>query len=256
VVLHALVCIVSELACSGKEFMLEAIDVFKGVLGFEESSSLRRSPSTSGSAPYPPFSPLSPIHSRSQSSPLPVDASVRARSGKAPPIASTTQTKRPRAPSDPFLDTHTPPPLSTSYSSANTMAQLSTSGSSTADDPSMPPTPQTEASDPFRQPQNSQNSLDPMDADGYMRTWIAPDLSNVEYLALLDLFPAFVMRNTLPRFPVTKDRARDIEEGGDGTRSEIRIGTGKMWIGRQTRRPGWQGSWWTRFKLWLRTLFH
>ncbi|EKM54422.1 uncharacterized protein PHACADRAFT_258260 [Phanerochaete carnosa HHB-10118-sp] len=240
---------------AGKEFMLEAIDVFKGVLGFEESSSLKRSPSIGGQPPYSPFSPLSPIHSRSQSSPLPADASIRTRSGKAPPIASTTQTKRPRAPSDPFLDTHTPPPLSTSYSSANTMAQLSTSGSSTADDASLPPTPQTETSDPFRQPLNSQNSLDSIDADGYMRTWIAPDLPNVEYLALLKLFPSFAVRNTLPRFPVTKGGARDIEEGGDGARSEIRIGTGKMWIGGQTRRPGWQGSWWTRFRLWLRTLF-
>lgn len=135
------------------------------------------------------------------------------------------------------------------------MAQLSTSGSSTADDPSMPPTPQTEASDPFRQPLNSQNILDLTDADGYMRIWIAPDLSNVEYLALLQLFPAFVMRNPLPRFPVMKGRARDIEEGGDGARGEIRIGTGNMWIGAKSRHPGWQGSWWTRFKLWLRTLF-
>ena len=88
-----------------------------------------------------------------------------------------------------------------------------------------------------------------------MRIWIAPDLSNVEYLALLKLFPAFVMRNTLPRFPVTKGRARDLEEGEDGTRAELRVGTGTMWVGKHVRRPGWQGSLWTRFKLWLRTLF-
>lgn len=240
---------------AGKEFMLEAVDVFKGVLGFEESGELKRSQSISGQAPYSPFTPLSPIHSRSQSSPLPGDSSSRARSGKAPPIASTTQTKRPRAPSDPFVDTHTPPQLSASYSSANTMAQLSTSGSSTADDPSMPSTPQTEVSDPFRQPLNAQSSLDSADADDYLRTWIAPDLSNLEYLELLKLFPAFVVRNTLPRFPVTKGRARDIEAGEEGVRSEIRIGTGRMWIGHKARRPGWQGSWWIRFKLWLRTLF-
>lgn len=97
-----------------------------------------------------------------------------------------------------------------------------------------------------------------MDADGYMRTWIAPDLPNVEYLALLKVFPSFVMRNPLPRFPVTKAvPARDVEEGGDTAeaRNEIRVGTGTMWIGSQARRGGWQGSLWTRFKLWLRTLF-
>lgn len=215
--------------------------------------SSKRSSSPSGPAPYSPFAPLSPIHSRSQSQPLPSDVSVRTRASKPPPITSTTQTKRPRAPSDPFLDTHTPPQLSSSYSSNNTMGQLSTSGSSAADDPSMPPTPQAETIDPFRQ---VSSGLDSLDADGHMRTWIAPDLSNVEYLALLKVFPTFVMRSTLPRFPVTKP-ARDVEEGGDlqDSHKDIRVGTGTMWIGSQARRPGWEGGWWIRFKLWLRTLF-
>ena len=215
---------------------------------------LKRSSSIGGPGPYSPFTPLSPIHSRSQSQPLPSDGVTRTRSSKPPPIASTTQTKRPRAPSDPFLDTHTPPPLSSSYSSANTMAQLSTSGSSTADEPSMPPTPQTEMTDPFRQ---SSNGLD-AEAEAYMRTWIAPDLSNLEYLSLLKVFPAFVMRNPVPRFPVVNStRERDIEAGGadHDSHNDIKVGTGTMWIGSQSRRPGWQGSWWIRLKLWLRTLF-
>lgn len=136
------------------------------------------------------------------------------------------------------------------------MAQLSTSGSSTADGPSMPPTPQAETPDPFRQASSGLGT----DADGYMRTWIAPDLSNLEYLALLKVFPAFVMRNPLPRFPMANAnaaRVRDLEEGGAVREShnEIKVGTGTMWIGGQSRRPGWQGSWWIRFKLWLRTLF-
>lgn len=239
---------------AGKDFMFEAIDMVKGVLGFEEGPSLKRSPTLNGPAPYSPFTPLSPIHSRSQSQPLPTVGSSRTRSNKPPPIASTTQTKRPRAPSDPFLDTHTPTPLSSSYSSANTMAQLSTSGSSTGDEPSLPPTPQTETIDPFR---TATTRLDP-DADGYMRTWIAPDLSNLEYLSLLKVFPAFVVQNPLPRFPVAVPaRARDIEEGAamQDPPKDIRVGTGTMCIGQQKRQPGWQATWWIRFKLWLRTLF-
>jgi hypothetical protein len=216
---------------------------------------LRRSPSLPGPTSYPSLtSSASPVHSRSQSQPLPSALSARTRSSKLPPIASTTQTNRPRAPSDPFLDSHVPisSHLPSSYSSANTMAQLTISGSSSTDDPSCPPTPQTESTDPFHQPSNE---LDAADVDGYMRTWIAPDLPNVEYLTLLKVFPAFVVRNPLPRFPITKvSSAQDIEEGIDGT-NKIKVGTGLMWISSQTRRSGWKGSVWTRFKLWLRTVF-
>ena len=217
---------------------------------------MRRSPTLPGPTSYSSFGPHSPVHSRSQSQPLPSDLTSRNRSSRAPPIASTTA-KRPRAPSDPFMDSHVPTPshMSSSYSSANTMAQLSNSGSSTADDPSCPPTPQTESSDPFRQ---AISAVDAADVDGYMRTWLAPDLPNVEYLELLKVFPAFVQRNPLPRFPVNKAApARDIEASADAVddSKKIRVGTGMMWIGSQTRRSGWKGSFWTRFKLWLRTLF-
>ncbi len=251
--------------------MLEAIDVLKGVsiacfpnsptsdrlrqvLGFEETSS-KRSPSLSSPTPYSPFTPLSPIHSRSQSSPLPSDLTTRTRSSKVPPITSTTQTKRPRAPSDPFLDTHTPtPPLSTSYSSANTLVQLSISGT-TVDGSSCPPTPQAEVPDPF--PRLTQG-IDLSDSDGSMRTWTSPDLPDADFLSLLKLFPPFVIQNPLPRFPILSTRRPpDVEEGegSPSVRNEINVGTGNMWLGSKPRTPGWNGNWWTRFTLWLRTLF-
>ncbi|KAI0694321.1 hypothetical protein BC835DRAFT_1349826 [Cytidiella melzeri] len=241
---------------AGKDFMLEAIDVLKGYLGFEEATSSKRSPSST-TAPYSPFAPLTPIHSRSQSTPLPSESSINARSNKAPPIASTTQTKRARAPSDPFVDSHVPTPslLSTSYSSANTMAQLSTSDTSTTDEQSLPPTPRIEVVDPFR---NTGNVLDLSEPDSYMRVWTAPGLSNAEFLALLKVFPAFVVQKQLPRFPSVQLRGRrDLEEGedADGEPGEIRAGTGTMWVGGKTRPPGWKGSWWSRFKEWLRRLF-
>ncbi|KAI0093024.1 hypothetical protein BDY19DRAFT_921611 [Irpex rosettiformis] len=240
---------------AGKDFMLEAIDVLKGYLGFEEAPSLKQSTS-SVAVPYSPFTALTPIHSRSQSTPLPSASSATSRSTKAPPIASTTQTKRARAPSDPFVDSHLPTPntLSASYSSANTIGQLSSSGSST-DEQSLPPTPRVEATDPFR---NYANVLDLSETETYMRIWTAPDLSNAELLALLNVFPSFVVQNPLPRFPSVELRVRrDIEEGADsdGDSGAITVGTGTMWVGGRSRSPGWKGNWWSRFRQWLRRLF-
>lgn len=232
-----------------------AHSVSNQVLGFDETPSARRS--AMNAAPYSPFAPLTPIHSRSQSTPLPSDASLQIRSSKVPPIASTTQTKRARAPSDPFVDSHVPAPplLSASYSSANTMGQLSISGSSTVDESSLPPTPRMEVTDPFR---HLSNALDLSECEGYMRTWTAPDLPNSEFLSLLKLFPPFVVQTTLPRFPIEPIQAqRDIEEGNDtdADRKEIRVGTGTMWVGPSTRSPGWQGNWWARFRQWMRRFF-
>ncbi|KAI8993074.1 hypothetical protein BD414DRAFT_412420 [Trametes punicea] len=235
----------------GKDFMLEAIDVLKGVLGFEESATLSRSSSTNGPAQYTAFTALSPIHSRSQSQPLPSDSTAPMLMQKIPPISSRTQTKRPRAPSDPFVDT---PTLSASYSSANT--GLSTSSSSAVDEPITPTTPNAELDDLFARPAPAREFCD---SDGYMRTWTAPDLPNPEFLSLLTLFPPFISRNTLPRFPVTRlsRRPADVEEGEamETDRQEIKVGTGTMWLGTKQRTDGWQGGWWTRFKLWLARVF-
>ncbi|KAI1794085.1 hypothetical protein LXA43DRAFT_884033 [Ganoderma leucocontextum] len=239
----------------GKDFMLEAIDVLKGVLAFDETTTLSRTPSTNSSAQYPAFTPLSPIHSRSQSQPLPSgERPPSTRPHKHPPIASTTQTKRPRAPSDPFLDT---PTLSTSYSSAKTAASgLSTSGSSAADEPITPTTPLAEVDDLF--PPASANR-DFAEADGgYLRTWTAPDLPNPEFISLLSLFPPFIAQTAAPRFPVAaaSRRLADEEEGqAEDGRKEIRVGTGSMWLGPKRRVDGYKGGWWTRFKLWLARVF-
>ena len=224
------------------------------MLAFEEAPSGRRSTSQSVAAPYSAFSPLSTIHSRSQSQPLPADISVPP-SQKAPPIASTTQTKRPRprAPSDPFSDT---PALSTSYSSANTIAQHSTSGSTLAEDASSPLTAAVDVDDYFS-PRS--NDVQLPGCDDFMRTWTSPDLSDPEYISLLSVFPPFITRKTLPRFPTTHPSRRlaDLEEGDDaeGESNRIRVGTGTMWVGPKSRSPGWRGGWWTRFKLWLRSVF-
>lgn len=236
---------------AGKDFMLEAIDVLKGVLAFEEVPSSKRS--ISPQSPHSTFPTITLVHSRSQSQPLPSDPPGPKHSHKTAPILSTTQTKRPRAPSDPFLDT---PALSTSYSSGNTTAPLSNSGSSMMDDPPSPLTPTGDTLDVF--PPSSAGDEFPEDGE-YLRTWIAPDLSDPEYLNLLKIFPSFVMRHPLPRFPTpdSSGRPTDIEEveETDVERKEIRVGTGTMWVGYKARSPGWQGNWWTRFKLWWRRLF-
>ncbi|OCH92330.1 hypothetical protein OBBRIDRAFT_727001 [Obba rivulosa] len=235
---------------AGKDFMLEAIDVLKGALGFEEAPSYRPSSASNSPAPSPGFTPLSPIHSRSQSQPLPSDISAPARSQKVPPISSRTQTKRPRAPSDPFLDT---PTLSTSYSYFNTSVQLSTSGSSSADSPGTPLTPRDGEMAPRRP------AFDLSETEGYTRIWTTPDLPNQEYMTLLSIFPSFISPTTLPRFTVKPENSRpiDIEEGAEvpAGRQDIRVGTGTMWVGPRLRSAGWQGGWWTRFKLWLRRIF-
>lgn len=92
-----------------------------------------------------------------------------------------------------------------------------------------------------------------------MRTWTSPDLSDPEYTALLSVFPPFITRKALPRFPVppTSKRLVDLEEAGEveGETNHIRVGTGTMWIAPKSRSPGWRGGWWTRFKLWLRSVF-
>lgn len=221
------------------------------MLAFEEISSNKRSPSLTSPTPYSPFSPLATIHSRSQSQPLPTDISAPVHRQKVPPITSTTHRQRPRAPSDPFLDT---PTLSTSCSSANTTTHLSTSGSTLTDEP-ITPTSVVNNEDVFV---TASPNLDFPDSDEYMRTWTAPDLSNQELLSLLSVFPTFVMRNPLPRFPMNKGSSElsDLEEGELHNESRrIKIGTGTMWIGSKPRTDGWQGGWWIRFKLWLQRLF-
>ncbi|KAG6872656.1 hypothetical protein C0995_007986 [Termitomyces sp. Mi166 len=220
---------------AGREFMLEAIDVLKGVLAFEEISSFK-SRNSVGSNPDSAV-----VHSRSQ--PLSSDR-------KPLKISSTVQPKRARAPSDPFLDTLSlsrSVPSAASHSSAGTTTALldgSTPDESPSFEDNVTPVPK---GDDF----SSGGDED------YLRIWTSSDLSNPELLELLDLFPSFVSRRPLPRFTRPNPRHPDIEEGEDedGEGKRVHFGTGSLWISSKPRSPGWEGGWWTRFILWWRRTF-
>ncbi|KAI9456525.1 hypothetical protein BJY52DRAFT_1380982 [Lactarius psammicola] len=229
------------------DFMLEAVDVLKGVLGFEENPSQRTSTSTFGSPIH--VSSL-PAHARSQSQPLRPKPLAPIRWTQDAPLA-----KRPRAPSDPFLDT---PALSHSYSSSprSSAVPLSTSLTDTIEDPPGPITPPQEIDDIFNPRQAASPEID----EDLMRIWVSPDLSNLEILQLLKVFPAFVTRRATPRFPSGSPRSHpqsDLEAGQESSAGsgDIEIGTGKMWISTRPRAEGWEGNWWTKFKNWWHRLF-
>ena len=197
------------------------------------------------------------MHSRSQSQPLYSKSPVPARrTNQDTPILA----KLPRAPSDPFLDTT---PVSRSFtstitksSSGNTAVPISASLSDT--DPPSPTTPLGEAYDIFPPP-FVDNGFEETEQQ-YMRTWTSPNLPDPEVLELLKVFPTFISRRTLPRFPPRPPPSRrltDVEEGAedDDPKNEIRVGTGQMWVSAQMRSEGWDGGWWVRFKLWWKRLF-
>ncbi|OJA20106.1 hypothetical protein AZE42_07971 [Rhizopogon vesiculosus] len=224
---------------AGKDFMLDAIDVLKGVLAFEEvSSSKHRSHCPSYQPP--------PVHLRSRSQPLSAH-----REANASPIAMTTQVKRARAPSDPFLDM---PALSHSLPSASSQSSGATIPSS--DIPEVCSTSaiphDQDGEDELLPPLRSEFVVE--DPEDYLRIWTSPDLANPELLSLLTVFPPFITRRTLPRFSVPPNTV-DIEEGGRGEGKEIHFGTGSMWLSPKPRGDGWRGDWWTRFVLWWRRLF-
>jgi hypothetical protein len=221
---------------------------FLQVLGFEETPSKR----VSVTGHSQPFSTFSQPHSRTQSQPLP---SEHPRPRAAPPII-----RRARAPSDPFLDTpalsHSIP-TSSSQSSGNTIALLS----STLEGDE-PPSPISLAPDGDNyigsSARSSRNKSFEDDAEeAALRTWTSPNLSNPELHTLLSVFPAFVTRRTLPRFPVPARRQQDVEEIEEerGEGKEIQFGTGTMWVSSKLRTDGWSGSWWSRFVMWWRQTF-
>lgn len=175
-----------------------------------------------------------------------------------PAAQDSSLAKRPRAPSDPFLDT---PALSRSYSSSphsNTIP-LSTSLSDTIEDSPSPSTPPQELEDIFNP--RATPPYGPQDIDEeYMRIWTSPDVTNPEFLQLLKVFPTFITRRATPRFPGSASNSRpqlDLEAGQELPVSvgEIRIGTGRMWVSALPRTEGWEGGWWTKFKNWWRGLF-
>lgn len=226
---------------AGKDFMLEAINVLKGVLGFEDVLS-PNSRSSSVSA----LGSTLPTHSRVQSQPLPSQP-LLCDSGSSRPISTKTLAKRPRAPSDPFLDT---PPLSRSLATTSSASQIG-DPPGTPDDVSVNHTP----TDPLGP---SRRDVFP-EIDAQSRIWVAPDLSNPEYSVLLKLFPSFVSAKALPRFPAPSrsKRKQDIEEGEEQTEEpfEIRFGTGMIRLSGPERTGQWRGGWWARFTSWCKTLF-
>jgi hypothetical protein len=214
---------------AGKDFMLEAVDVLKGVIGFEEVPSTRIASITSDYH----FSDLGPIHSRSQSQPL---------SSQKPASVAVPLAKRARAPSDPFLDTP-------STHSDVRSPSMDLQGAVIDDRPNLIGSLSgAKCWDGV--------SLGDEEEEDFLRMWTSPDLPNAEILELLKLFPPFITRTTLPRFPMpTPARITDLEEGEDGLEGrQIRFGTGVFWVSSKER-SNWQGGWWSRFVQWLKSAF-
>lgn len=230
---------------AGKEFMLEAIDVLKGVLGFED----RLPPSSRSQSHVQLEEVLSPT---------------------APaPIPARSCNNRPRSPSDPFLDT---PALSRSVATSSSRSPAASPGNtllrSTKDEQEGDQDGLLGASKPsshvskgyMHKKVSLDADEDSIEGEPCMRMWTMGDLDNPELQALISLFPDFISRHALPRFPIatkTRRRVPDVEEGLDITEQhkEVSCGTGRMWVGDEPRREGWRGSWWHRFTGWWRRLF-
>lgn len=227
---------------AGKDFMLEAIDLLKGVLAFEETASQRTSGSRYG---HRKDSSLPALHSRAVSQPLPSNQ-------KPYEVAPTVQSKRARAPSDPFLDAPQSRSLRSSSQPPNTQSLLSSSKPLVEELVNSVPRDGELAILPLQE-----EPIHDDDDDQFLRTWTSPDLPNPEILQLLELFPPFVSRRPLPRFPVSHSRHVDIEEGEDeGLEGRhLHFGTGSMWVSSKQRSDTWEGGWWTRFVTWWRQLF-
>ncbi|GAW04245.1 hypothetical protein LENED_006025 [Lentinula edodes] len=177
---------------AGKDFMLEAIDILKGVLAFEEAPSFRTSTPPSGEE----SDDATITHSRSQSSPF---FPGRKDYDNIVP-------KRARAPSDPFLDTHM---LSRSVGcSSSNMTSLLVSNNS--EEPLVAGSALNEDVTPIIE------TLGDDSEEEYMRTWTSSDLTNPEYLNLVKVFPSHITRRTLPYFSIpSPKKPSDLEAGLD-----------------------------------------
>ncbi|KAG8741517.1 hypothetical protein FRC12_015641 [Ceratobasidium sp. 428] len=270
----------------GNQFMLEAIDMMKGVLGFDERP-----------LNYRPLPSRAFRHRPSYSSPTNVVSSYGDRSEDSP--SSETPITRPlrsapfarsRASSDPFLDpTRSSPSMHAALSMTlptpeESATDLDSLGPSTPFDergPEIPPPPAS-LPDPY------QSSAYSMNAEAFLnepqlRIWTFPPyLTNPELYKLIAMFPPSITSQTVPRFaplgkPKRRERKRkmsDIDLEGEGNpmqtgsgtdittdtdigkeRGEIRKGTGRMWIGDLVRLPGWRGTFWDSVRDWFRHLF-
>jgi len=242
---------------AGKEFMLEAIDVLKGVLGFQDKAS----PRPVSSRLSDNFTIEAQAHSRSQSEPLSSlfsDSAIPTpRKPQRPALGG-----RSRAPSDPFLDINTPSTLVGSGSNSSSLRGVlgSISPSATHDSRTGLSFGFGEDLKSIVEQATTGQKLSEADDSEQLRTWLSPDLSNPELTSLLASFPSFLTQRTLPRFPINSNaKPLDLEEGdyddSDETRNEIRVGTGVMWLSTEVRGERWRGSLWERLRSWWRRLF-
>ena len=222
---------------AGKDFMLEAVDFLKGVLGFEETLSSKNPPSAYG---HRIGSGLPPLLSGSRSQPLPSHQ-------KPFDGASKSQSNRLRATtsSDPLLEpSQTRSVLSSAISSTESFL-------ATSIELDGPPSPTASHRDNLIFTTQDDMTYDDDDDEQYSRVWIFPDLSNFEILKLVDLFPAFVSRLPLPRFPVPQANSSgrvDIEEGDDDglERRHIQLGTGSICVSSKQRTDARKGRFFTQ----------
>ncbi|QRV79431.1 hypothetical protein RhiJN_07446 [Ceratobasidium sp. AG-Ba] len=268
----------------GNQFMLEAVDMMKGVLGFDERPLNHR-----------PLPSRAFRHRPSYSSPTNVVFNYTDRGEDSPsfetpitrPLRSAPHA-RSRASSDPFLDpTRSSPSMHAALSMTlptpeESATDLDSLGPSTPFDergPEIPPPPAS-LPDPY------QSSAYSMNAEAFLnepqlRIWTFPPyLANPELHKLISMLPPNISSQSVPRFrPVAKVKRRDhkrkvvdidlegegnpmqvgsatdIDVVGDKERGEIRKGTGRMWIGELIRLPGWRGSFWDSVRDWFRHLF-
>ncbi|KAH7339470.1 hypothetical protein B0J17DRAFT_655282 [Rhizoctonia solani] len=265
----------------GNQFMLDAIDTMKGVLGFDERPLNYRA------------LPCRTFHQPSLFSSTNVSSTSRDR-GEDPSISEAINKPvraappgRSRAPSDPFLD-----PTRSSPSMNAALSMLPTPEESATDLDSLGPSTPLDERGPEIPPLASLSdqyaaSTYSMDAEIFLneqqlRIWTFPPyITNPELHKLMGIFPSSITSQTVPRFkPLAKAKKQkgrrkgaDIDLEGnpmhtdlgiDPTgidtelvkeRGEIRKGTGRMWIGDLMRLPGWRGTLWDTIRDWLRHLF-
>lgn len=214
------------------------------MLGFEELSSTKTSPISST---FTTFSTAPPAHARAISQPLQTNHPHQTRRSSIT-TTTTVKAKRPRAPSDPFSDNSTLDPTDyvRSFGRISPAPDAANDGGEDA----------ANDGDLLLRTCVERSTFEESDKD-HLRVWTVPDLPNPEFVSLLKVFPTFITRRPLPRFPPSDPhRQPDIEEGDNerGEGKEIQFGTGSMWVSSRQREDGFEGGWWTRFVLWLRRL--
>ena len=202
---------------AGKDFMFEAIDFLKGVLGFEETPSPKIPPSAYG---HKTGSSLLPLHSRAQCQPLlphqkPFDGVPKVQS-KRPPG---------RAPSEPFSDP--PSPIASYRDNPISITQDDT----TYDD----------ADEQYLRVWTSPNLAN---------SEILQLVKLFPAFVSRRPFPRFPVPSNLSRHVDIEERDDDGLEG-----RHIKFGAGSMSVSSEQRTDAWEGGCWTQFVMWWKRIF-